>query len=176
MHETWHPTNNEPAPEAREALAKAIVSSGNFAHGLPVTLFAGQPVPTEGLRIIPPGGGELTVWPDGRFVFEVYNADPLATHQADMNLYYSYFMEDIDGSLVPGTMAVHAPESEERGSSRAWSIHEILDMEASLTSIFASSTKVEPLQEFADVSPDHHAHAVPGMDLLDYLFKTSDQG
>ena len=174
MQKTWHPTNNESSLGNPGEITKTIISAGNITNGLPVAVFAGQPVPDEGLCIDPPGGGALIVWPDGRFVFEMPEAEASVNQQVGMNLYYSYLMEDIDGSLTPGSVTIRAQEPEITDSSQAWSIHDMLDMETSLTSIFESNSEQEPYQELTHTESAYSSFSET--DLLDYLFKASHQG
>lgn len=93
-----------------------------------ITTFAGQPVPDDGLVVHPPQGGELTIWPDGGYAFMPPEGGVVVGGQAPVTTYYSFVMEDIDGSTSVGTFALN-PAEEVPGSMddfRAWSLPDLL--------------------------------------------------
>ncbi|WP_028578376.1 hypothetical protein [Desulfomicrobium escambiense] len=116
--------------------------------------FAGQPVPDDGLTIQTPQGWDLTVWPDGRYAF----AQPeggAAGGQAPVTTYYSYVMEDIDGSTSVGTLALN-PGDEAPGPMedfQAWSLPELLHDEADAARLLLGGE-------------DGHDHAAAAADAL----------
>ncbi|KAF5055814.1 hypothetical protein DSECCO2_373900 [anaerobic digester metagenome] len=97
-----------------------------------ITSFAGQPVPDDGLVINPPQGGELTIWPDGGYAFVPPEGGVVVDGLAPVTTYYSFVLEDVDGSTSVGTFALNPADEVPGGSDdfRAWSLPELLQDEA----------------------------------------------
>lgn len=97
-----------------------------------ILTFAGQPVPEEGLTVSLPQGGELTVWPDGGYAFTPSADDAFSDGQEPLTTYYSYDIEDIDGTVSSGAFVLNfnevAPE-ETMPDFQAWSMDDILALE-----------------------------------------------
>lgn len=143
-----------------------------------VVEFAGFAVPEDGLTLAPPFGGELTVWPDGQYVFTCPvsgdgGMSMVATH-------YSYVVEARDGSTALGTFALgeQAPE-EDVPDFQAWSLDDILALEDAVGLFEGGHDAVAELSGF-----DAGVQAGPGpgsglgeadvaFDLLDHAIKTS---
>ena len=109
-----------------------------------ITTFAGQPVPNDGLVIHPPQGGDLTIWPDGGYAFMPPEGGVVVDGQAPVTTYYSFVLEDIDGSTSVGTFALN-PAEEVPGSMddfRAWSLPELLQDEADAALLLAGGQDV----------------------------------
>ena len=103
-----------------------------MSYTMKITSFAGQPVPDDGLVIQPPQGGELTIWPDGGYAFVPPEGGVVVDGQAPVTTYYSFVLEDVDGSTSVGTFALN-PAEEVPGDMddfRAWSLPELLQDEA----------------------------------------------
>lgn len=146
---------------------------------LRILTFAGQPVPEEGLTVTPPQGGELTIWPDGGYAF----LPPEGTETVDGGLpvttYYSFVMEDIDGSTSVGTFALDPSDEMPSGMQdfQAWSLPELLDAEADAakfllgpgegTVLDVGSHVIEPV--ITDVSADFVSADANFEDELDLL-------
>jgi hypothetical protein len=73
-----------------------------------------------------PGGGILTVWPDGEYAFE----GPFLGTEALVGTYYSYVVDFMDGTTVVGSFALgeQAPE-ETLPDFQSWSLDDILALE-----------------------------------------------
>lgn len=109
-----------------------------------ITSFAGQPVPDDGLVINPPQGGELIIWPDGGYAFVPPEGGVVVDGLAPVTTYYSFVLEDVDGSTSVGTFALN-PAEEVPGSMddfRAWSLPELLQDEADAALLLASGQDV----------------------------------
>ena len=91
--------------------------------------FGGSHVSDLGLVLVPPAGGDLTVWPDGRYAFTGSAgefADSVSTH-------YSYVAEAVDGSLVSGSFSLGEHLSvESLPDFQGWSIDDILALDNEL--------------------------------------------
>lgn len=97
-----------------------------------ITSFAGQSVPEDGLTVHPPQGGELTIWPDGGYAFMPPEGGTVVDGQAPVTTYYSFVMEDIDGSTSVGTFALNPAEEVPGGMDdfQAWSLPALLHDES----------------------------------------------
>lgn len=93
-----------------------------------ILAFAGQPVPEDGLTVVPPQGGVLTVWPDGGFAFTPSGEAGFFDGQDPLTTYYSYDMQDIDGVVSSGTFAFNPEEAlpDAMHDFQAWSLPELL--------------------------------------------------
>lgn len=155
-----------------------VLEAGTLAEGLRVVTFAGQAVPEDGLHVSPPCGGELTVWPDGRFVFE---AGELAhAPQDDVGVYYSFVVEDIDGGLLAGSLSVHDPALDRADGFQGWAMDDVLAMEASSIAGLGHDAG-HMAWSGGDAGLDAWSHAgnggvSGGSDLLEYMFKASHEG
>lgn len=91
-----------------------------------VVEFAGFVVSDDGLVMHPPSGGELTIWPDGRYAFTGSAgefADSVSTH-------YSYVAEAADGTLVSGAFSLGEHLTvESLPDFQAWSMDDILALD-----------------------------------------------
>jgi hypothetical protein len=147
------------------------------ADVLRVVEFAGHLVPEGGLVLHPPFGGELTVWPDGQYVFTCPVPDDggfsmVATH-------YSYAVEALDGGITVGSFAFgeQAPE-ESMPDFQSWSMDDILALEDSVGLIVDLPG---PVAEFSGGSASGHVFSDLGLDLgsefasdvLEHVIKTS---
>ena len=109
-----------------------------------ILTFAGQPVSDDGLVIHPPQGGELTIWPDGGYAFVPPEGGVVVDGQAPVTTYYSFVLEDVDGSTSVGTFALN-PADEVPGDMddfRAWSLPELLQDEADAALLLAGGQDV----------------------------------
>jgi hypothetical protein len=135
---------------------------------LKIITFAGHPVPEDGLTVHPPQGGELTVWPDGGYAF----MPPEGAAEADsaVTTYYSFVMEDIDGSTSVGTFALDPSEEMPVGMQdfQAWSLPELLGAEAEAAR--------ELLGGGEEIAADHGLHHVADLHVSDMYadFSTAD--
>jgi len=119
--------------------------------------FAGQPVPDDGLTIRTPQGWGLTVWPDGSYAFTPPEGGA-ADGQAPVTTYYSYVMEDIDGSTSVGTLALN-PVDEAPGPMedfQAWSLPDLLHDEADAALLLGGEGDLS--DHTAAVGADAHAN------------------
>jgi len=146
----------------------------NDAGGFVVTEFGGYPVSGDGLTLSVPGGGMLTVWPDGVYAFE----GPFMVDQASVDTYFSYVVDFFDGTSSVGTFALgeQAPE-ETMPDFQSWSMDDILALE----DIVGLSVDAHgPAAEFMgfdtgadlDLSGDAAGFSV---DVLEQMIKTSCQ-
>lgn len=94
-----------------------------------ILTFAGQPVPEDGLTVVPPQGGELTVWPDGGYAFTPPSSGVFPDGQEPLTTYYSFDIEDIDGVVATGTFAFNPEETPPAlmHDFQAWSLPDLLD-------------------------------------------------
>lgn len=109
-----------------------------------ITTFAGQTVPEDGLVVHPPQGGELTIWPDGGYAFMPPEGGVVVDGQAPVTTYYSFVMEDVDGSTSVGTFALN-PAEEVPGAMddfQAWSLPELLHDEGDASLLLAGGHDV----------------------------------
>lgn len=109
-----------------------------------ILTFAGQFVSDDGLVIHPPQGGELTIWPDGGYAFVPPEGGVVVDGQAPVTTYYSFVLEDVDGSTSVGTFALN-PADEVPGDMddfRAWSLPELLQDEADAALLLAGGQDV----------------------------------
>lgn len=115
-----------------------------MADTLTIIAFAGQPVPDDGLVIQPPQGGELTIWPDGGYAFVPPEGGVVVDGQAPVTTYYSFVLEDVDGSTSVGTFALNPAEEVPGGNDdfRAWSLPELLQDEADAVLLLAGAQDV----------------------------------
>lgn len=142
-----------------------------------VVEFAGFAVPEDGLTLAPPFGGELTVWPDGQYVFTCPvsgdgGMSMVATH-------YSYVVEARDGSTTLGTFALgeQAPE-EDLLDFQSWSLEDILALEDAVGLVVDLPG---PVAELSDGSVAGHVFSDPGLDpggefvsdVLEHVIKAS---
>lgn len=119
--------------------------------------FAGQPVSDDGLTIQTPQGWELTVWPDGSYAFAPPEGGA-SDGQAPVTTHYSYVMEDIDGSMSVGTLALN-PGDAAPGPMvdfQAWSLSELLHDEADAALLLGGEGGLSGLA--AAVGADAHAN------------------
>lgn len=100
---------------------------------LRVVEFASLPVPDDGLRVRPPCGGTLTVWPDGSYEFVPASEDSRGSEQP-ISTYYGYVAEDLYGEAVTGTFVLARAEDspDSMHDFQAWSLPEMLDNAAAL--------------------------------------------
>ena len=105
---------------------------------LKIITFAGQSVPEDGLTVNPPQGGELTIWPDGGYSFMPPDGPEASDGGFPVTTYYSFVMEDIDGSTSVGTFALDPSDEmpEAMQDFQAWSLPELLDAEADAARVF----------------------------------------
>ncbi len=142
-----------------------------------VVEFAGFAVPEDGLILAPPFGGELTVWPDGQYVFscpvsEEEMVSMVATH-------YSYLVESLDGTTSVGSFALgeQAPE-DAMPDFQSWSMDDILALDDAVGLIFDLPGSVA---ELSGEKAGGHVISDPGLDLggefatdvLEHVIKTS---
>jgi hypothetical protein len=94
-----------------------------------ILTFAGQSVPEDGLTVVPPQGGELTIWPDGGYAFTPPASGVFSDGQEPLTTYYSYDIEDIDGTVATGTFAFDPDETPPAlmHDFQAWSLPDLLD-------------------------------------------------
>ena len=145
---------------------------------LRVVEFAGFSVPEDGLVLVPPFGGELAVWPDGRYAFtcpvpEDQGPSMVATH-------YSYVVEAMDGTSTVGSFALGEQDPEEvMPDFQSWSLHDILALEDTVGLIADLPGAVEELSFAAaeglavlDSNPEMGYDSF-GSDVLEHVIKTS---
>ena len=108
------------------------MDGGLMTDTLKIIAFAGQHVPEDGLTLHPPQGGELTIWPDGGYAFLPPEGASAPDGWSAVTTYYSFVMEDIDGSTSVGTFALDPSDEMPSGMQdfQAWSLPELLDAEA----------------------------------------------
>lgn len=134
---------NASAGDRRENVFDIAVSQGMNEHGentpmtdtIKIVSFAGLDVPEDGLKVYPPQGGELTVFPDGGYAFTPAAGNDEVAGEPPVTTYYSFLMEDIDGEISTGTFAL-SPREEmpaEMGDFHAWSLPELLHDEGGAT-------------------------------------------
>lgn len=129
-----------------------------MAGTLQLLIFAGQHVPENGLIVHPPQGGELTVWPDGSYVFKPAEDPGRSDDQDGVATYYNYVLEDIDGETSVGVFAFHPHDelSDAMQDFQAWSLPDILDIDHGAASgIFAAGTEKAPDCGFASDLQGH---------------------
>lgn len=136
-----------------------------------ITTFAGQSVPEDGLVIRPPQGGELTIWPDGGYSFMPSEGCADVDGQPPVTTYYSFVMEDIDGSTSAGTFALNPAEEAPKAMDdfQAWSLPELLqdDGDASMLLTGGHDVHVDAASTGID-APLMHLHVeVSGLDMFD---------
>lgn len=107
-----------------------------------VVEFAGHPVPEEGLSLIPPQGGELTVWPDGRYEFVIDDEAQIV----GLDTYFGYVAEDAQGAQILGSFSVDEVFSvpEAMSGFQSWSMDDLL-------ALSEAGEVMIPDHEFADV-------------------------
>lgn len=106
--------------------------------------FAGQNVPEEGLTIHPPQGGELTIWPDGEYVFVPPENDGYADESTSVITYYSYIMEDIDGETSADTFSLALGEetSNAMNDFSSWYLPDLLQEGSEVANFALDETEV----------------------------------
>lgn len=170
-------------PHSSNPLEAKHLQTGHFwpetesSGFLRVVEFAGFQVPEDGLVLAPPFGGELTVWPDGQYIFtcpvsEDGGLSMVATH-------YSYVVEALDGTTTVGSFALgeQAPE-ESMPDFQSWSMDDILALEDAVGLIVDLPGSVA---ELSGGSVGGHVFSDPGLDLggdfavdvLEHVIKTS---
>jgi hypothetical protein len=119
-----------------------------------VTEFAGQPVPEDGLTLDIPGGGLITVWPNGEYALQ----NGTGEDDSLVNTYFSYVVETSDGSFVTSSFSLgeDVGASEAMQDFQAWSLPELID--GAVDSLLNGAAP-ELLEYFASNAPDHADHA-----------------
>lgn len=140
-----------------------------------VTEFGGHPVPEDGLALEIPAGGVLTVWPDGRYVFEGTFWD----EESLVNTYYSFVVDFFDGTTTVGSFALGEQVPEETMPDfQSWSMEDILALEDVVGLVVDHSG---PVAELSGGMASGHVPLDPGLDMggsfdsdvLDHVIKTS---
>lgn len=80
----FDPPSTMPGADLNEASSGQLLGAGMLAKGMRLFSFAGQVVPVDGLHVWPPCGGEVMVWPDGRFVFKPGEIEASLADRGDM--------------------------------------------------------------------------------------------
>ena len=169
-----------PGADSGTVTSGQVTDTGMLAEGMCLVSFAGQVVPEDGLHVWPPCGGELTVWPDGRFVFEPGEVYAAHASQDDMGVYYSYVVSAADGSLLTGSLAVDVAVPDPADGFQAWSMDDVLAMETSLASVVGLAaeggawTGADAGHDLWDQGGDGGLSG--GSDLLEHMFKTAHEG
>jgi hypothetical protein len=105
---------------------KALLIHEDGLVAFRVSEFGGHPVPEEGLTLEIPGGGLLTVWPDGEYTCQ----DVDRPDESLVNTYFSYVVETSDGSSLVGSFSLSEGSGVPVGMQdfQAWSLPELLDV------------------------------------------------
>jgi hypothetical protein len=123
-----------------------------------------------GLVLVPPAGGELTVWPDGRYAFTGSAgefADAVSTH-------YSYVTEAVDGSLVSGSFSLGEHLAvESLADFQGWSIDDILALDDVLGNAADSALPADGGHSACGFSGADLSLADVSGDILDHMLKGS---
>ncbi len=119
-----------------------------------VSEFGGHPVPEEGLTLEIPGGGLLTVWPDGEYTC----LDGGRPDESLVNTYFSYVVETSDGSSLVGSFSLGEGSDVPAGMQgfQAWSLPGLLD--GAVESLLSGAAP-ELLEFFTPDASEHANHA-----------------
>jgi hypothetical protein len=154
---------------------KTLIAQGGDA--LRVAEFGGHPVPEDGLALEIPAGGVLTVWPDGRYVFE----GTLAGDEELVSTYYSFVVDFLDGTSMVGSFSLGEQASNEAMPDfQAWSMDDIMALDEAVGLGLDMPDSIPELHVFeGDLHTDAWDSVELGtggsdgsIDTLDYMIKT----
>ena len=154
---------------------ETLLAQGGDA--LRVSEFGGHPVSEDGLALEIPAGGMLTVWPDGRYVFE----GTLAGDESLVSTYYSFVVDFLDGTSMVGSFSLgELASNEAMPDFQAWSMDDIMALDETVGLGLDMTDSIPHIHGFEG---DLHTDAWDSggldvgssdgtIDTLDYMIKT----